>query len=94
MSKKKKTKIFVCTQGKKCPGRGSEEVFCAFEKQLAASGIRAKLVGSKCLKMCKKGPAVVVGKKREYKEVKPSDVAGILDEIRERQGTDGGGKED
>ena len=52
-----KTKILVCTRGKKCPRRGSLEIYELIKSQ--ADGA-VKVIPSKCLGMCKKGPAVVV----------------------------------
>ena len=56
-----KIKIFVCTKGKKCPKKGSEAVCAAFEAAVSELGCgnTVSIKGSKCLDLCKKGPAVV-----------------------------------
>lgn len=78
-----KLKIFVCTEGKKCPKRGSEDVLKAFEKEIKKTDNeeRVRVKGCKCLDLCKKGPSVfVAGDKVAYGKVKPSDAAEIIEE--------------
>ncbi len=74
-------KVFVCTRGKKCPKRDSEDVLEAFECAAEKDGLgdTVSIKGAKCLDLCKKGPAVVVmPDKVRYGRVQPSDAAEIL----------------
>ncbi|OPZ90879.1 MAG: Ferredoxin, 2Fe-2S [bacterium ADurb.Bin425] len=76
--KQEKPKIFVCTKGKKCPKKGGEDVCAAITAAAAQHDIAVK--GSKCLDLCKKGPAVVVSPgKRRYGRVKVEDAQAIVD---------------
>lgn len=78
---KPQCKIVVCTRGKKCPKRGSEDVFKALEteckKQDAGEGIKLKESG--CLKMCKHGPiAISLPTKSQYADLTPEDAPAIV----------------
>jgi len=76
-----KVKVFVCTRGKKCPKRDSDDVLEAFECVAKREGLEdsVSIKGCKCLDLCKKGPAVVVmPDKVRYGHVQPSDAAEIL----------------
>lgn len=57
-----KIKVFVCTEGKKCPKRGSGDVCQAFAQAISEQGVDQAVTvkGTKCLKLCKGGPGVVV----------------------------------
>jgi NADH-quinone oxidoreductase subunit F/NADP-reducing hydrogenase subunit HndC len=77
----KKIKFFVCVDGKKCPKRGSEEVLEALQREIETQGLEdsASAKGCKCLKLCKKGPAVFVsGDKTSYGRVTKKDVGEIV----------------
>jgi (2Fe-2S) ferredoxin len=55
-------KVLVCTRGKKCPKRGSEELAQSLRKEVDRQGLgeRIKVKDSDCLKLCKTGPSVMV----------------------------------
>lgn len=56
----KPRKLYVCTEGKKCPKRGGKQVFAELQAQAEALGnddIKVKETG--CLKLCKHGPAAL-----------------------------------
>lgn len=80
MSKEgKKTKIYVCTEGKKCPKKGSEKVAKALHRAVEEQGADIVVKECKCLDLCKKGPAVVVvPDKAKYGRVTPEDAAEIV----------------
>lgn len=68
-------KILVCTRGKKCSKRGSKGIF---EIIAGAAESETKVVPSKCLGMCKRGPAVVVMPgKLKFRKVSESDALSI-----------------
>lgn len=77
----KKTKIYVCTEGKKCPKKGSEKVAKALHRAVEDQDKEGSIVVKecKCLDLCKKGPAVVViPDKAKYGRVTPDDAAEIV----------------
>ncbi len=57
-----KCKLLVCTRGKKCPKRGSEELAKSLRKEVDRQGLqdRIKVKDSDCLKLCKTGPSMMV----------------------------------
>ena len=76
---KKRTRILVCTKGKKCKKRGSNKIFDAIKTASKKDDNSPDVVGCKCLGMCKNGPAVVVvPAKQKYKKVKTKDASRIV----------------
>lgn len=76
-----KIKIYVCTKGKKCPKKGSDAVCTAFESAVSELGCdgSVSIKGSKCLDLCKKGPAVVtMPDKVSYGRVTAADAKEIV----------------
>jgi (2Fe-2S) ferredoxin len=76
-----KIKIYVCTKGKKCPKKGSDDVCSAFESAVSELGCddTVSIKGSKCLDHCKKGPAVVtMPDKISYGRVTAADAKEIV----------------
>lgn len=76
-----KIRIFVCTQGKKCPKKGGKEVCSAFETAASKQGVEDTVTvkGTKCLDLCKGAPGVVVmPEKVKYGRVDADDAAEIL----------------
>ncbi|MBP6747653.1 (2Fe-2S) ferredoxin domain-containing protein [bacterium] len=76
-----KIKIYVCTKGKKCPKKGSDDVCTAFESVVSELGCSDTVLikGSKCLDLCKKGPAVVtMPDKISYGRVTAADAKEIV----------------
>jgi (2Fe-2S) ferredoxin len=74
-------KIFVCTKGKKCPKRGSQDVCTAFEQAVRDTHSEDSITvkGTKCLDECKTGPSVVVmPDKVKYAGVSPQDAPEIV----------------
>lgn len=70
----KPTKIYVCTQGKKCPKRGSKKVLKQLQDEVANQASSLEVKGCGCLGMCKKGPSLIVTPdKVRYGRVKPED---------------------
>ncbi len=68
-------KILVCTRGKKCPRKGSCEIYDLVKDN---AGPDTTVVGSKCLGMCKHGPSVVVMPgKLKFKKVSKSEAKTI-----------------
>lgn len=79
-----KTKIFVCTKGKKCPKKGSEAVCSALEAAVEKLGCgdTVSVKGTKCMDYCKKGPVVVVmPEKVKYGRVSEGDATEIVTNI-------------
>lgn len=75
----KPTKIYVCTQGKKCPKRGSKKVLAQLEAEIAAQESSVEAKGCGCLGTCKKGPSLIVSPdKVRYGSVKPEDAAELV----------------
>jgi (2Fe-2S) ferredoxin len=79
-----KTKIYVCTRGKKCPKRGGEEVAAALTKAREALSEadqdKLSIKECKCLDLCKKGPAVMVmPDKIRYGRVEEADAREIVE---------------
>jgi len=76
----KKIKIFVCTEGKKCPKRGGKEVARALHKAAEGHDSDQLIIKEcKCLDLCKKGPAVVVmPDKVKYGRVTAADAQEIV----------------
>lgn len=76
-----KIRVFVCTQGKKCPKKGGKEVCAAFETAASDQGVEDSVTikGTKCLKLCKGAPGVVVMPEQvKYGRVDADDAAEIL----------------
>ncbi len=70
----KPTKIYVCTQGKKCPKRGSKKVLEQLQAEVANQASSLEVKGCGCLGLCKKGPSLIVTPdKVRYGRVKPED---------------------
>lgn len=70
----KPTKIYVCTQGKKCPKRGSKKVLEQLQAEVANQASSLEVKGCGCLGTCKKGPSLIVTPdKVRYGRVKPED---------------------
>ena len=79
----KKTKIYVCTEGKKCPKKGSKAVAAALRTAVAALSAddqeRIGVKECKCLDLCKKGPSIVVApEKVRYGRVTAGDAVAIV----------------
>jgi (2Fe-2S) ferredoxin len=79
----KKTKIYVCTEGKNCPKKGSKAVAAALHNAVAALSAdeqeRISIKECKCLDLCKKGPSVVVAPdKVRYGRVTAADASAIV----------------
>ncbi|MBS2008262.1 MAG: (2Fe-2S) ferredoxin domain-containing protein [Cyanobacteria bacterium SZAS TMP-1] len=75
----KKIKIYVCTEGKKCPKRGGKDVARALHKAAEGTGDQLVVKECKCLDLCKKGPAVIVmPDKVRYGRVTEADAAEIV----------------
>ena len=75
----KPTKIYVCTQGKKCPKRGSKKVLAQLQSEVAAQASSLEVKGCGCLGTCKKGPSLIVSPdKVRYGRVKPEDAAELV----------------
>jgi bidirectional [NiFe] hydrogenase diaphorase subunit len=75
----KPTKIYVCTQGKKCPKRGSKKVLEQLQAEVTAQASSLEVKGCGCLDLCKKGPSIVVTPdKVRYGRVEPEDAAEII----------------
>lgn len=75
----KPTKIYVCTQGKKCPKRGSKKVLEKLQAEVADQASSLEIKGCGCLGTCKKGPSLIVTpEKTRYGRVKPEDAAEIV----------------
>jgi len=75
----KPTKIYVCTQGKKCPKRGSKKVLEKLQAEIASQSSSLEVKGCGCLGTCKKGPSLIVTPdKTRYGRVKPEDAAEIV----------------
>lgn len=74
--------ILVCG-GTGCTSSGSERIVTAFDKQLAATGLEkeVKVIKTGCFGLCALGPIVVVYPEGAfYSQVKPEDVAEIVEE--------------
>lgn len=70
----KPTKIYVCTQGKKCPKRGSKKVLAELQAEVVNQASSLEVKGCGCLGMCKKGPSLIVTPdKVRYGRVEPED---------------------
>ena len=79
-----KIKIYVCTKGKKCPKKGSDDVCTAFESAVSELGVgdTVSVKGSKCLDLCKKGPVVVtMPDKISYGRVSEADAKEIVSNL-------------
>lgn len=75
----KPTKIYVCTQGKKCPKRGSKKVLEKLQAEVADQASSLEIKGCGCLGTCKKGPSLIVTpEKTRYGRVKAEDAAEIV----------------
>jgi len=78
----KKVKIYICTEGKKCPKKGSKDVARALKKAVDTQdpdGQSIVVKECKCLDLCKKGPAIVVmPDKVRYGRVEPEDAGAIV----------------
>lgn len=75
----KPTKIYVCTEGKKCPKRGSKKVLAQLKAEVEQQASSLEVKGCGCLGTCKKGPSLVVTPdKVRYGRVKPEDGAEIV----------------
>ncbi|MEG0853846.1 MAG: NADH-quinone oxidoreductase subunit NuoF [Angelakisella sp.] len=74
--------ILVCG-GTGCTSSGSERIISSFEKELATSGLSSevKVIKTGCFGLCALGPVVVVYPEGAfYSQVKPEDVAEIVEE--------------
>jgi len=75
----KPTKIYVCTDGKKCPKRGSKKVLAELKAEVEKQSSSLEVKGCGCLGTCKKGPSLIVSPdKVRYGRVKPEDSADIV----------------
>jgi len=54
--------VFVCTSGKDCPKKASEDVHKALKKAVAAAGLKGlvRVNHAGCMNQCGHGPMVVV----------------------------------
>ncbi|MEG2073739.1 MAG: NAD(P)H-dependent oxidoreductase subunit E, partial [Angelakisella sp.] len=74
--------ILVCG-GTGCTSSGSERIITAFDKELGAAGLASevKVIKTGCFGLCALGPVVVVYPEGAfYSQVKPEDVAEIVEE--------------
>lgn len=84
-----KFRVFVCTEGKKCPKRGGADVCRAFESAVSDQGVGDTVTvrGTKCLKLCKGAPGVaVMPTKDKYGPVGEGDAATIIKQLVNGQG--------
>lgn len=76
---KDKNRLLVCTRGKHCPKNGSLEIFEHLEQEVSSKEIEIAVLQSKCLGMCKHGPAaVLLPDKKKYREVDKKQCKKIL----------------
>jgi (2Fe-2S) ferredoxin len=88
VSKKDKSKLFVCVRGKKCRKRGSEEVRDALKQEIKDAGLKKKVRVEKtdCLGLCSKGPVVYSESEHVcYGYVTPNDCADIVESLVEQE---------
>ena len=73
--------VFVCTSGKTCPLKGSEELCSRLRQEIAERGLKGKIRINKagCFDQCQAGPLVVVYPESIwYANVSPDDAEEIL----------------
>lgn len=76
---KDKNRLLVCTRGKHCPKNGSLKIFEHLEKEVSLRETEIEVVPSKCLGMCKHGPAaVLLPEKKKFREVDKKKCKKIL----------------
>ncbi|HMO20829.1 MAG TPA: (2Fe-2S) ferredoxin domain-containing protein [Candidatus Melainabacteria bacterium] len=76
---KDRNRLLVCTRGKHCPKNGSLKIFEHLEQETSTLGIEIEVLASKCLGMCKHGPAaVLLPEKKKYREVDKKKCKKIL----------------
>ncbi|MDG2992044.1 (2Fe-2S) ferredoxin domain-containing protein [Candidatus Synechococcus calcipolaris G9] len=80
-----KDKILVC-QKSSCCRRGGKELWQALEQNLVAANLhdQVSLKATGCMGQCKRGPVMVVAKKR-YTQVKPNQVKPLLDTLNSKK---------
>lgn len=80
-SLKVKTKIYVCTEGKHCSSRDSEDVLKMLRKTISRCELDEVLKAKKsdCLGLCKHGPVVAIADQVCYGGVTESDCVKIIE---------------
>lgn len=76
---KDKNRLLVCTRGKHCPKNGSLKILEHLEQEVSSGEIDLEVLPSKCLGMCKHGPAaVLLPEKKKFREVDKKKCKKIL----------------
>ncbi len=76
--------VFVCTTGKDCPKRGSQEIRDSLKMLAREAGLAVRVNNCGCLGQCGRGPNIVVYPEGHwYQGVGPEDLPDILDSLRD-----------
>lgn len=78
--------VFVCTTGKDCPNRGSQQVRDTLKAMAKEAALPVRINNCGCLGQCGRGPNVVVYPEGHwYQAVGAEDLPDILESLRTGQ---------